>query len=114
MAKLWLDGILYRSTDYSIARRNTLSLDGILYRSTAYSIARRHTLLRSCFPRQVRPDGILYGGVVFSRQLSLDEMNGTPEIIDLASTEYCIAELFCSVKLDQTNGKPELFAMVSS
>ena len=49
------------------------SLDGILYRSTAYSIARRHTVLRSCFPRQVRPDGVLYCGVALFRQVRPDE-----------------------------------------
>jgi len=42
-------------------------------------------------------------------------MNGTPEIIDLASTENSIAEMFFPVKLyNQTNGTPELFAMAST
>ena len=96
----------------AMARRNTVSLDGLLYRSTAYSIARRHTLLRSCFPRQVRPDGILYGGVVFSRQLSLDERNAGDYRFGFDGVLYCGVALFRQVRPDERKAGAFCYAFV--
>jgi len=55
----------------AMARRNTVSLDGLLYRSTEYSIARRHTLSL---------DGILYCGVVFPVKLDQTEYSMMAEL----------------------------------
>ena len=99
-------------TEYCIAQRITLSLDGILYRSTAYSIARRHTLLRSCFPRQVRPYGILYGGVVFSRQLSIDERNAGDYRFGFDGVLYCGVVLFRQVRPDERKAGAFCYAFV--